>query len=81
MLNPRNRVIDMLVEHHDELPRKPVTRKARRHDLEILFRETLPVNGMNPSSVTMAFSLHADFVRSNCGWQSKLLVGLLLRKR
>jgi aromatic-L-amino-acid decarboxylase len=40
-------VIDMLVEHFQELPGKPVTRKADRPTLETRLREALPEHGAN----------------------------------
>ena len=41
------RVIDMLVEHFQELPGKPVTRKADRPTLETRLREVPPEHGSN----------------------------------
>ena len=41
------RVIDMLVEHFQELPEKPVTRKADRPTLEARLREAIPEHGAN----------------------------------
>ncbi len=41
------RVINMLVEHFEELPGKPVTRKADRATLEARLREAPPENGTN----------------------------------
>jgi aromatic-L-amino-acid decarboxylase len=45
------RVIDMLVEHFEELPQKPVTRGSSRDELEGLLRETLPQHGIKASEV------------------------------
>jgi len=45
------RVIDMLVEHFETLPEKPVTRKADRASLEGRLRETLPEQGTDPLAV------------------------------
>jgi hypothetical protein len=42
------RVIDMLVEHFETLPEKPVTRKADRVSMEARLREELPEGGMDP---------------------------------
>jgi aromatic-L-amino-acid decarboxylase len=41
------RVIDMLVEHFETLPEKPVTRKADRSTLEARLGEVLPDQGSN----------------------------------
>lgn len=45
------RVIDMLVAHFQELPNKPVTRKGKRHDLEVRLREPMPEAGMDASEL------------------------------
>jgi aromatic-L-amino-acid decarboxylase len=45
------RVIDMLVEHFDQLPQKPVTRRAMREELESHLAETLPEHGSNVGKV------------------------------
>ncbi|TEU16247.1 MAG: aminotransferase class V-fold PLP-dependent enzyme [Anaerolineales bacterium] len=45
------RVIDMLVEHFEELPEKPVTRKANRPTLETRLREAIPEHGSNALEV------------------------------
>jgi aromatic-L-amino-acid decarboxylase len=45
------RVVDMLVEHFEELPEKPVTRKADRPTLETRLREALPEHGSNALEV------------------------------
>jgi glutamate/tyrosine decarboxylase-like PLP-dependent enzyme len=42
------RVIDMLVEHFETLPEKPVTRKADRASMEARLREDLPEGGTDP---------------------------------
>jgi glutamate/tyrosine decarboxylase-like PLP-dependent enzyme len=42
------RVIDMLVEHFETLPEKPVTRKADRANMEARLREELPERGTDP---------------------------------
>lgn len=39
------RVIDMLIEHFDDLPQKPVTRKSDRPSLENKLRESMPLDG------------------------------------
>ena len=44
-------VIDMLVEHFEELPGKLVTRKADRPTLETQLREALPEHGSNALEV------------------------------
>ncbi len=41
------RVVDMLVAHFEQLPDKPVTRRATRRDLEARLREPLPERGTN----------------------------------
>jgi len=41
------RVIDMLIEHWEELPQKPATRKASRATMEARLRESLPEHGAN----------------------------------
>lgn len=45
------RVIDMLVEHFQELPEKPVTRKAGRPTLEARLRKAIPEHGANALEV------------------------------
>jgi len=45
------RVVDILVEHFQELPGKPVTRKADRPTLEAQLREALPEHGANALEV------------------------------
>ena len=45
------RVVDILVEHFQELPGKPVTRKADRPTLEARLREALPEHGANALEV------------------------------
>ena len=45
------RVVDILVEHFQELPGKPVTRKADRPALEARLREALPEHGANALEV------------------------------
>lgn len=42
------RIIDILVEHFEQLPGKPVTRKMDRPSLEVRLREPLPEKGANP---------------------------------
>lgn len=37
-------MVDMLVEHFESLPQKPVTRKSDRPDLEAIFSEPVPEN-------------------------------------
>jgi aromatic-L-amino-acid decarboxylase len=64
------RVIDMLVDHFEELPGKPVTRKGSRADLEGRLCESLPVDGSSAHDVldkleADVFSniMHADHPR------------------
>jgi glutamate/tyrosine decarboxylase-like PLP-dependent enzyme len=45
------RVVDLLVQHFEELPRKPVSRKADRATLEARLREPTPEHGMGPLEV------------------------------
>ena len=45
------RVVDVLVEHFEKLPDKPVTRKANRATLEARLREPLPEHGAHVSDV------------------------------
>ena len=45
------RVVDLLVQHFEELPRKPVSRKADRATLEASLREPPPEHGMDPLEV------------------------------
>jgi glutamate/tyrosine decarboxylase-like PLP-dependent enzyme len=45
------RVVDMLVEHFEALPQKPVTRKASRQEMEARLREPLPEQGTDPAEV------------------------------
>ena len=45
------RVVDMLIEHFETLPAKPVTRRADRATLEMRLRESLPEHGANASEV------------------------------
>ena len=42
------RVVDILVEHFETLPQKPVTRKADRASMEARLREDLPEGGTDP---------------------------------
>jgi hypothetical protein len=44
-------VIDMLVQHFETLPEKPVTRKADRATMEARLREELPERGTDPLAV------------------------------
>ncbi len=52
------RVIDMLVDHFEQLPEKPVTRKGSRPELERRLREPLPVRGS--SAQDLLGKLEAD---------------------
>jgi glutamate/tyrosine decarboxylase-like PLP-dependent enzyme len=45
------RVVDMLVEHFDELEKKPVTRLAGRAEMERQFREPLPQAPSDPTEL------------------------------
>jgi glutamate/tyrosine decarboxylase-like PLP-dependent enzyme len=45
------RVVDMLVDHFERLPEKPVTRRGRRPDLEERLREPLPETGMDAAAL------------------------------
>jgi len=45
------RVVDLLVEHFEALPGKPVVRKASRQDLERRLAEPLPEKGAEPADV------------------------------
>jgi aromatic-L-amino-acid decarboxylase len=45
------RVVDMLVEHFQELPEKPVTRNAARPTLEARLRQAIPEHGLNALEV------------------------------
>ena len=45
------RVIDMLVDHHAELPEKSATAFSRRDTLEKLLREAPPTKGTDPREV------------------------------
>jgi aromatic-L-amino-acid decarboxylase len=56
------RVIDMLVAHFQELPNKPVTRKGKRHDLEVRLREPVPEAGMDASELLV--QLEQDVFRN-----------------
>ncbi len=64
------RVIDTLVEHFEELPDKPVTRRAERTDLEERLREVLPEHGSDAVEVlqrarqeVFANMMHVDHPR------------------
>ena len=45
------RIVDMLVDHFDTLPDKPVTEMADRSTLEQLLREPIPEQGAPPEDV------------------------------
>ena len=45
------RVVDILVDHIENLPQGPVGHKARRDELEEALRETLPAEGADPLDV------------------------------
>jgi len=45
------RVIDMIVDHFEQLPEKKVTRRADRKTLEKLLREPLPGKGVEPDII------------------------------
>ena len=45
------RAVDLLVEHFERDPEKPVTRRADRPQMEALFREPMPERGLPPLDV------------------------------
>jgi glutamate/tyrosine decarboxylase-like PLP-dependent enzyme len=45
------RVVDMLIEHFEDLPGKPIGRKASRYELEGRLRESLPHEGGDPEAI------------------------------
>ncbi|WP_199328178.1 pyridoxal phosphate-dependent decarboxylase family protein [Cylindrospermum sp. FACHB-282] len=44
-------VIDMLVEHFESVPNKPVTRKASRAELENRLNQPIPQSGTDPANI------------------------------
>ena len=45
------RVVDMLIEHFEDLPEKPIGQKASRKELENLLREPMPREGGDPEAI------------------------------
>jgi len=74
------RVIDILVEHFDELPQKPVTRIAERAEMERRLREPLPDEAREVMSVlsqlqaeVFSHIMHVDHPRFFAGARESLV--------
>jgi aromatic-L-amino-acid decarboxylase len=52
------RVVDVLVDHFEQLPAKPATRRVTRHELEARLREVLPEHGTD--AVDLLVQLERD---------------------
>ncbi|MFC2155204.1 pyridoxal phosphate-dependent decarboxylase family protein [Acidobacteriota bacterium] len=52
------RVIDMIVEHFEQLPDKPVTRKGTPAELKSLLHEPLPARGIDPDQLLAQLKNH-----------------------